>query len=177
MPDSGSIIKQKDQKIAYVAQTGVDASFTIPISVGEFVTSQNSKTHKKHSEQCNYNSLEDCLSHVGLKDEIDTPLDELSGGQKQRALIARALMLDPTILLLDEPTAGVDSHMQDQFYELITHFNTVHKLSTIMITHDPQRQYTFWDHVIYLSEKLTSELENSIRKNFLQKKITIIQQP
>jgi len=52
-------------------------------------------------------------------------------------------MMDPTVLLLDEPTAGIDRDMQKQFYDLITHFNSVHKLSTVMITHDADRQYTF----------------------------------
>ena len=52
-------------------------------------------------------------------------------------------MMDPTVLLLDEPTAGVDIAYQGQFYELITHFNSIHGLSTIMITHDIDRQYTF----------------------------------
>jgi zinc transport system ATP-binding protein len=51
--------------------------------------------------------------------------------------------MDPDILLLDEPTAGVDISMQDQFYELIQHFNQVHKITTVMITHDAERQYNF----------------------------------
>jgi ABC-type Mn2+/Zn2+ transport system ATPase subunit len=92
-------------------------------------------------------------------------------------MIARALMMDPDVLLLDEPTAGIDVHMQEQFYDLIKHFNTVHGLTTIMITHDAERQYTFGDHVICLTKTLSKEQENTLRDQFKQKTISLIQLP
>jgi zinc transport system ATP-binding protein len=112
------------------------------VSVSEFVSSPH-RIKKIPEGKCGYTNLTDCLSHVGLLEYKNRPIDELSGGQQQRALIARALMTDPSVLLLDEPTTGIDIQMQNQFYELIEHFNTVHGLSTIMITHDTARQYTF----------------------------------
>lgn len=175
-PTAWNIERNISWKIAYVAQEWPERQNTLPISVAEFV---GSHTHKhKHSDgTCDYRTLDDCLGHVGLLGQKNTPIDELSGWQKQRAMIARALMMDPDVLLLDEPTAGIDVHMQEQFYDLIKHFNTVHGLTTIMITHDAERQYTFGDHIICLAKPLNKEQEDTLRNQFKQKTISLIQLP
>jgi ABC-type Mn2+/Zn2+ transport system ATPase subunit len=172
-PDTWTIIRKEKQKIAYIAQEWTEKNLALPVSVREFVGSQ-SKKHTTHDHDCDYTTLENCLSHVGLENQGNTPIDELSWGQKQRALIARALMMDPTVLLLDEPTAGIDRDMQKQFYDLITHFNSVHKLSTVMITHDADRQYTFWDHLIYLTKNISEEEKLNMQSKFTQKRVTFI---
>ncbi len=172
-PTSGILHKAKDEKCAYVAQEWSNYNTPIPVSVTEFISSPQRIQRKSH-EDCSYTNLTGCLSHVWLIDYRNTPIDELSGGQQQRALIARALMTDPSVLLLDEPTAGIDMQMQNQFYELIEHFNRVHGLSTIMITHDTARQYTFWDHAIYLVHESDVWDEFLLRQKFQQKKVTFI---
>src|SRR5690606_1834816 len=63
--------------------------------------------------------VERCLDMVGMSAFAKRPIDELSGGQKQRVFIARALAAEPQLLILDEPTAGVDSQARSQFYELL----------------------------------------------------------
>ncbi|MDD3147909.1 MAG: ABC transporter ATP-binding protein [Candidatus Riflebacteria bacterium] len=74
------------------------------------------------------------LGTVGLPDLAMKGFAGLSGGQKQRALIARALMSDPKILLLDEPTASVDVHGTEQFYRLFSEMNE--KFTIMMVSHD-----------------------------------------
>ena len=77
---------------------------------------------------------ENALETVGLKDFIHRSFADLSGGQKQRALIARAIMSQPELLLLDEPTASVDIHGTEQFYKM---FGEMNKNFTILIvSHD-----------------------------------------
>src|SRR5205823_8429771 len=61
-----------------------------------------------------------CLEQVGLADLADRPFWVLSGGQKQRVLIARALAVEPSILLLDEPTAGIDPGAATAIMDLLT---------------------------------------------------------
>ena len=81
-------------------------------------------------------TVEQCLDLVGMLPVAKRPIDELSGGQKQRVFIARALAADPQLLILDEPTAGVDTAARDQFYELIRDLQQRMALTVILATHD-----------------------------------------
>ena len=77
----------------------------------------------------------DCLEQVGLADLADRPFWALSGGQKQRVLIARALAVEPNILLLDEPTAGVDPGAATAIMDLIARLNHDQGLTVVLVSH------------------------------------------
>src|SRR4029453_12055157 len=77
----------------------------------------------------------DCLERVGLADLADRPFRALSGGQKQRVLIARALAVEPYILLLDEPTAGVDPGAATAIMDLIAQLNHDQGLPVVLVSH------------------------------------------
>ncbi len=76
-----------------------------------------------------------CLEQVGLADLADRPFWALSGGQKQRVLIARALAVEPRILLLDEPTAGVDPGAATTIMDLIARLNRDQGLTVVLVSH------------------------------------------
>src|SRR5919108_5391537 len=77
----------------------------------------------------------DCLERVGLTDLAHQPFWALSGGQKQRVLIARALAVEPRILLLDEPTAGVDPGAATAIMDLIAQLNRDQGLTVVLVSH------------------------------------------
>lgn len=74
------------------------------------------------------------IEMLGLEEMRQKPLAELSGGQRQRVLIARALACQPEILLLDEPTAHLDLHLEDEFLEILKDLNR--RMTVVMVSHD-----------------------------------------
>ena len=76
-----------------------------------------------------------CLEQVGLANLADRPFWALSGGQKQRVLIARALAVEPNILLLDEPTAGIDPGAATAIMDLIAQLNHDQGLTVVLVSH------------------------------------------
>src|SRR5437867_10903991 len=77
----------------------------------------------------------ECLARVGLSDAAEEPFWALSGGQKQRVLIARALAVAPPLLLLDEPTAGVDAGAEAAIIDTIARLNRDEGLTVIIVSH------------------------------------------
>lgn len=81
-----------------------------------------------------YQFVESVLEQLAIHDLKDRQIGQLSGGQMQRVLIARALAAEPRLLLLDEPTASVDSRSKDQIYALLKDLNR--NLTIVIVTHD-----------------------------------------
>lgn len=94
------------------------------------------------------------LQMVGLKPEHATRMpSDLSGGMIKRVALARALIMDPPLLLLDEPTAGLDPHGSDEFCELLRQIHAQLGLTVVMVTHDLDTLYALSTRVAVLAEK------------------------
>jgi phospholipid/cholesterol/gamma-HCH transport system ATP-binding protein len=97
-------------------------------------------------------AVQKVLSEVGLAKTIDQMPSELSGGQKKRIGIARTLILQPEIMLYDEPTAGLDPVTSVEINDLINEVQKQYNTSSVIITHDLACARSTGDRVIMLSE-------------------------
>jgi ABC-type Mn2+/Zn2+ transport system ATPase subunit len=94
------------------------------------------------------------LEEVEMEAFLDAPLGHLSGGQQQRVLIARALAQDPEVLLLDEPTTGIDAPTQHNIIRLISKLHRDLKLTVLLVTHDINMISPFADRIALINKKL-----------------------
>jgi zinc transport system ATP-binding protein len=81
-------------------------------------------------------SIEKVLEIVKMKDYKNRLIGNLSGGQQQRIFIAKALVSQPELILLDEPTVGIDLKSQELFYDIIGKLNRDMKMTVVMVSHD-----------------------------------------
>jgi zinc transport system ATP-binding protein len=115
-------------KIGYIPQKkSIDQKF--PLTVEELVSLSLYKSTSK-------NLVLEILKQVGLEKMKNKTIGQLSGGQQQRVLIAKALVNNPIILMLDEPTNELDPQSQNDFYSLLKELNEKNKITIIWSSHD-----------------------------------------
>ncbi len=135
-PSEGSVVRDDTKRMGYVPQfTSFDKSF--PINVMDVVLMGRLKKPIKlfsRYSSSDISAAEDVLGRLGLIDLRYRQIGQLSGGQLQKVLIARALCLQPDILLLDEPTANIDSNSSTEIYKLLKDING--KMTIVMVSHD-----------------------------------------
>jgi zinc transport system ATP-binding protein len=102
----------------------VSSGLTSKIGLFKFMTTQDRR------------KVYDAIESVGLNKFAKRNIGELSGGQQQRAFIARAIVSNPKLLILDEPTVGVDAQTVQNFYEMLTHLNKNLGITLILVSHD-----------------------------------------
>ena len=110
--------------------------------------------------------VQEMLQLVHMEQYANKYPSELSGGQRQRVLLARSLCAAERLLLLDEPTTGLDPLAIDEFYELMDVLNRKHHMTLIMVSHAIREAVEHADHILHLSQKgsffgTTQEYENS----------------
>jgi zinc transport system ATP-binding protein len=143
-PTSGHVNCAADITIGYVPQKlHIDPTF--PITVRRFLALAKSK---------NKTPFEVLLAEVGAEHVIDSPLQNLSGGELQRVLMARALIRNPNVLVLDEPVQGVDVHGQGALYDLISRVRTERGCAILMVSHDLHIVMSSTDRVFCLNRHI-----------------------
>ena len=128
-PNSGTLTI-KSKLIGYVPQRLDSFNSQFPITVKEVLS-----CHKKTLKDKNID-INAVLKDVHMEEYKNRLLGMLSGGQQQRVLIARALMDNPDVIVLDEPSTGVDESNQKEIYSILRHLNKVNKKTIISIEHN-----------------------------------------
>lgn len=148
-PDAGEVrllgennIQKALPRVGYVPQRFVpDRSFIL--SVREFLALRLRETQHWfwHRHRDTDDRLMADMAELGVESLLDRPIAALSGGQLQRVLIVFALLKRPELLILDEPTAGVDSPGEKTFYDLIGEIHRRRKLTVVLVSHDLSMVY------------------------------------
>jgi len=150
----GNSIEHSEQIIAYVPQIGTDDR-TFPMTVIDLVLlgllPKKVKLFHTYSKK-DYLKAKDALEQVGITHLSKRRISQMSGGEYQKALIAHALVQNPKILLLDEPTANIDQKSRSEIYELLHHLNS--KMTIVMVTHDTLAISSYVKNVACLDQNL-----------------------
>lgn len=125
-PDSGRVLGVANLKIGYLPQR-MSVDYTMPITVKRFLGLRKTATRSQ---------LENVVDQTHIQSLLDQPLHVLSGGELQRVLLARALLEEPQLLILDEPAQNLDVSGQLAFYALIEKIHSQRGIAVLMVSHD-----------------------------------------
>ena len=139
--EAGMVRRTPALTIGYVPQI-LTVDRTLPLDVGRFLQ-MTGQTDRETQQQI--------LSMVGAPDVISREVRLLSGGELKRVLLARALLRDPDLLVLDEPTANVDVHGQTEFYNLIGRIRDDRGCGILLVSHDLHLVMSATDRVFCLN--------------------------
>lgn len=155
------------RRIGYVAQNSISMSNNFPATVLEIVKlgTYNNCGFLKY---CSKTKAMQALEEVEMGQYADRLISNLSGGQKQRVMLAKALASDCELLILDEPTTGVDRTTSTHIYELLKKKCIEQNLTVLMVTHDSERASKYCSRILCLGSgnflELTKEqLELELR--------------
>ncbi|OGG11562.1 zinc ABC transporter ATP-binding protein [Candidatus Gottesmanbacteria bacterium RBG_13_45_10] len=125
-------------KIGYVPQKLMNFDTRFPVTAQEVVAMGRfaSKGLLRRLDAKDKQKVTDALEQTGMTANRNRLIGDLSSGQQQRIFIARALAAEPEIIVLDEPTVGVDVEAQEQFYTLLRKLNQQLELTLIVVSHD-----------------------------------------
>lgn len=127
--------------------------------------------------------LQEYIDFLELTPHLKKRISELSGGQKQRVSIARTLVMKPKILLLDEPLSALDGVIKESIKERIKSIAREFKLTTIIVTHDPEEALTMSDKILIINQgnisqfgspqEIINQPANDFVKEFILKQLEI----
>lgn len=142
--------------IGYVSQKSNSFNSGFPATVYEVVRSGLTKKlgiFKRMRKDAHAMAIE-ALKAVGMEAFVNRNIGELSGGQQQRIFIARALIAEPKLLILDEPTVGIDHENVQAFYNMLSFLNESLNMTIVLVTHDVDTVSNKISHVACLNQTI-----------------------
>lgn len=163
-PDAGSITifndsinHRKDRnKVGFVSQKANSFNKGFPATVFEVVSSGLTAKigYFKFLNKAHKGKILEAIDQVGMLDYAYENIGNLSGGQQQRIFIARALVSDPELIILDEPTVGIDYENVKRFYELLHRLHKKQNKTLLLVTHDTGTMTEYATDIVCLNKKL-----------------------
>jgi len=166
VPTSGGTVKLFGQAlgngfehwkdIGYLPQTGATVNPLLPATAREAVLTGllADKRFPRRLSRADGAKADATLRSLDIFELRGKLVSELSGGQRQRVFLARALVTDPRLLIMDEPSTGLDPAIRDEFYALIGKLNKEKNTTIIMITHDTGQIGHYAKKLMYLDKKI-----------------------
>lgn len=160
-PEEGTVrfsktnLQESPLTVGYIPQEISSFNAGFPSTVLELVRSGRYPRHRwfKSLTAEDHKRVKKALQSVGMWEHRHKRIGELSGGQKQRICLARMFASDPDLMILDEPTTGMDEEARKKFYELLQHNAHHHKKGVLMVTHDHDEIRPYVDREIRLIRK------------------------
>lgn len=140
-PDHGRVWLKPGLRVGYMPQR-LMVDDTLPLTVQRFITLGAPASRER---------VQSALSEVGAAHVLSAPMQAISGGETQRVLLARALLREPDLLVLDEPIQGVDLNGQYELYDLISHLRRQRGCGILMVSHELHLVMAATDHVLCLN--------------------------
>ena len=141
------IVSVNEKRIAFVPQTNDLADSQFPITVREMLDSYRRLLKIKDRDR-----TEQALEAVGMQAMSDRLISALSGGQRQKVFIARGILADPSLLILDEPSAGVDVDSRKEVYSYIKKLNTEKSVTILSVEHNLEAAVQNSTAIYHMSE-------------------------
>jgi len=145
--DTGRIERKPGLTVGYVPQF-LEIDQTFPLDVCRFLLLGAPGSRMK---------IQTALEEVGVASAVNTPMQGLSGGEMRRVLLARALLRDPDLLVLDEPTAGVDFSGQAELYEIVRTIRDRRHCGILLVSHNLHLVMAATDRVLCLNQHVCCE--------------------
>lgn len=143
-PDSGHIERRPELRVAYLPQR-LTLDATLPITVERFLQLSAAR-HAK--------SIVTALEEAGVSALRQAAMQSISGGELQRVMLARCLLRDPQLLVLDEPDQGMDAAGQQALFHLITDIRSRYQCGVVMVSHDLHLVMAATDQVVCLQQHI-----------------------
>lgn len=142
--------------IGYVSQKSNSFNSGFPATVEEVVAGGLAKKAGlfRRLPKTVDEDVQEALEAVGMESFLNRSISELSGGQQQRVFIARALVAKPKMLILDEPTVGIDHQNVQAFYDMLAALNREKNITLVMVTHDVDTVTDRISHVACLNQTI-----------------------
>lgn len=126
------------RRLGYVPQLSESKDITFPLTCFEYVILnlyREFNIFKRPTKEA-IRKTNDIFRRLNIENLKDRPFNKLSGGQQQRVMIARAMVANPEILILDEPTVGIDQKSKVEFLDILGHLNKKHGITILIISHE-----------------------------------------